>query len=100
MLCIFVFAEEGVPQTIKQSNKTEILFDAQLAVANARPAFQLVDRGAPSSNVIPDYSQTEQPTCMRLLPVVQASIMRPLSPEQALAAVASGTTIACAECRR
>ena len=48
MLCIFVFAEEGVPQTIKQSNKTEILFDAQLAVANARPAFQLVDEERPA----------------------------------------------------
>ena len=91
-----MFAEEGVPQTIKKSNKTEMLFDAQLAVANAQPAFQLVSRGAPSSSVIPDYAQTEQRTCMRLLPVMQAGMMRPLSAEQALAAAASGSRTAIA----
>lgn len=102
MLCISVLAEEDVPWTI-QSNKTEPLFDTRLAVASAWPAAQLVGRGVPT--VIPDYAQTAdysqteppQPTCMRLLPVVQAGMMRPLSAEQALVAAASGTAIARAE---
>ena len=98
-------AEEDVPRTI-QSNKTEPLFDTQLEVASAWPATQLVGRGAPS--VIPNYaqttdfsqSQTEQPMSMRLLPDVQAGMIRPLSAEQALVAAASGTAIARAECGR
>ena len=79
-----------MPKTLK-SQKTESV------VASTRTCPQPASRGAPITSEMPNYSQTGQ---MWLLPVVQADAMRPLTPEQALAAAASGTAIVRADCAR
>ena len=116
MLYIFVLAEEDVPREDDVpeedvSSKSQQVFDTLLAVANERPAIQPVGRGALSMR-LPDYSQTadysqavetELPSCMRLLPVVQAAGLHDATAECRAGAGGSGErhrAIARAECGR
>ena len=81
---------EDEPLTQK-AFKTELVFDTQLVAANALVSVPLTKHNSPS---VPYYSQDGTSVRrMWLLPVVQASAMRPLTADQALTAAASGVSI-------